>query len=288
LKASKIPSKIGATSISIFVLLRQSALSMVGFGIVMALVFVGLFANFIAPYNPYAVTSNILQPPSFAHLAGTDELGRDVFSRILYGARIDLQVGVIVVFAAVLIGATLGVISGYVGGFVDGLIMRITDVFLGFPSFVLALALAAALGRGLFSSEIALSVSLFPWYSRLVRSQALKLRSIEFVAASKSIGSSPLQIMRWHVLPNTFVPILINGSLDLAKAILLASALGFLGIGAQEPTAEWGLMMATGQNYIFSAWWVITFPGIAIMTAVLGFNLLGDGLSDVFGSLGRV
>jgi peptide/nickel transport system permease protein len=257
-------------------------LSTVGFTIVMGFVFIALTANFIAPYSPYAITQQVLQPPSLTHLMGTDELGRDIFSRVLYASRIDLEVGVIVVAVAVTIGSTLGLISGYVGGVVDGIIMRITDVFLGFPSFVLALALAAALGRGLFSSEIALSVSLFPWYSRLVRSQALKLRSIEFVDASRSIGSSSTQIIRWHVLPNTFIPILVNGSLDLAKAILLASALGFLGIGAQEPSAEWGLMMASGQSYIFTAWWIITFPGVAIMIAVLGFNLLGDGLSDVF------
>ena len=278
---SQLPRRAAKTTISGLLLLRRSALSMIGFAIVIGLILIALTASLIAPHNPNTVTSQILQAPSLAHLGGTDELGRDIFSRILYGARIDLQVGVIVVAVAILIGSSLGLISGYVGGLVDGLIMRITDVFLGFPSFVLALALAAALGRGLFSSEIALAVSLFPWYSRLVRSQALKVRSLEFIDASRSIGSSSLQIIRWHVLPNTFVPILINGTLDLAKAILLASALGFLGIGAQEPTAEWGLMMATGRSYIFSAWWMITFPGIAIMVAVLGFNLLGDGLSDI-------
>ncbi len=262
--------------------IRRNPLTLTGFAIVVGLVFVALAANIIAPHNPYTTTSQILQPPSQGYLFGTDELGRDIFTRVLYGARIDIQVGLIVVSIAVIIGTLLGLTSGYVGGIVDGLIMRITDMFLGFPSFVLALALAAALGRGILSAEIALSVSLFPWYSRLVRSQALKLRTVEFVEASRSIGASSAQIIRWHILPNTFVPILINGSLDLAKAILLASALGFLGIGAQEPTAEWGLMMATGRSYIFSAWWIITFPGIAIMIAVLGFNLLGDGLQEIF------
>jgi peptide/nickel transport system permease protein len=257
-------------------------LTLAGFSIVVGLVFVAVVAGILATRNPYTITSQILRPPSPEHLFGTDELGRDIFARVLYGARIDIQVGLIVVSVAVIIGTLLGLTSGYVGGVVDGLIMRITDVFLGFPSFVLALALAAALGRGIFSAEIALSVSLFPWYSRLVRSQSLKLRTVEFVEASRSIGASTAQIIRWHILPNTFVPILINGSLDLAKAILLASALGFLGIGAQEPTAEWGLMMATGRSYIFSAWWIITFPGVAIMIAVLGFNLLGDGLQEIF------
>jgi peptide/nickel transport system permease protein len=262
--------------------IRRNPLSLTGFSIVAGLIFVALAAGIISRYNPIAISSQILQPPSLNHLFGTDELGRDIFARVLYGARIDLQVGLVVVVTAVTIGTLLGLTSGYVGGMVDGLIMRITDVFLGFPSFVLAIALAAALGRGIFSAEIALSVSLFPWYARLVRSQSLKLRTVEFVEASRSVGGSTAHIIRWHIFPNTFLPILINGSVDFGKAILLASALGFLGIGAQEPTAEWGLMMATGQSYIFSSWWIITFPGVAIMIAVLGFNLLGDGLQEIF------
>lgn len=261
--------------------LRHSPLSIAGAIIISIFVFTAMFGPLIAPYDPYLPAWKARLPPSIEHLFGTDGLGRDIFSRVICGARISLSVGLIVVALSIAIGVPIGALSGFLGGKVDAVLMRIVDVFLGFPSFVLALALAAALGRGIVSAELALVVGLFPRYARLVRGQTLSLREMEYVEAARLAGASGLGIVFAHIIPNCITPILVQASTDMGFAILLASGLGFLGIGAQPPEPEWGLMCATARRYMMGYWWTVTFPGLAIATTVLGFCLLGDGLRDV-------
>ncbi len=262
-------------------LIRRSPLTLFGLVTVVATVILGIIGPVIAPYSPTQVTSNLFQPPSAQHLLGTDQLGRDIFSRILVGTNIEINLGVVTVVLATIIGTAIGVVAGFKRGKIDELFMRITDIFLGIPSFILALALAAVLQRSLFSVELAIVASIWPTYARLVRSQVLALRESAFVEAARSAGASDLEIIRWHLLPNSIIPLIVLGTLQLGGAILIASALGFLGIGVQEPTPEWGLMVATGRLYVFRGWWIPTFPGLAISLVVLGCNLLGDGLGEI-------
>lgn len=262
-------------------LVRYSPLSIAGFIIISGFFFIAIFGPLVAPYDPYLTAFKARLPPSTDHLFGTDSLGRDIFSRVLYGARISLFTGIIVVSLSIAIGASLGAFSGFLGGKIDAVLMRVVDVFLGFPSFVLALALAAALGRGITSAELALLVGLFPWYARLVRGQTLSLREMDYVEAARLAGASNLRIVFTHIIPNCMTPILIQASMDMGLTILLASGLGFLGIGAQPPEPEWGLMCAGARRYMMGYWWTVTFPGLAIAITVLGFSLLGDGLRDI-------
>jgi len=253
-----------------------------GFLILAGLVAVALFADFIAPYSAYAVDlSTKFLPPSMAHLFGTDEMGRDIFSRVVYGSRISLVVGAVVVSMASTIGVFVGGIAGFYGGRIDEIIMRVTDVFLAFPSIVLALAVGSALGAGIQNATIALAFTWWPWYARLVRGQVLTIRETQYVEAAASIGGGNLHIITKHVLPNCVAPIIVNASMDLGYVILAAASLGFLGIGAQPPMPEWGLMISIGRLYAIDYWWLATFPGLAIMVSVLAFNLVGDGLRDV-------
>lgn len=263
-------------------LLRQNRLTVAGFLILAGLVAVALFADFIAPYSAYAVDlSTKFLPPSMAHLFGTDEMGRDIFSRVVYGSRISLVVGAVVVSMASTIGVLVGGIAGFYGGRIDEIIMRVTDVFLAFPSIVLALAVGSALGAGIQNATIALAFTWWPWYARLVRGQVLTIRETQYVEAAASIGGGNLHIITKHVLPNCVAPIIVNASMDLGYVILAAASLGFLGIGAQPPMPEWGLMISIGRLYAIDYWWLATFPGLAIMVSVLAFNLVGDGLRDV-------
>ena len=262
-------------------LLRHSPLSIAGFTIISMFIFVAIFGPLMAPHDPYLPAWKARLPPSTEHFFGTDGLGRDIFSRVLCGARISLSVGLIVVALSIAVGVSIGAFSGFLGGKIDAVLMRIVDVFLGFPSFVLALALAAALGRGITSAELALVVGLFPWYARLVRGQTLSLRETEFVEAARLAGASSFRIVFAHIVPNCITPILVQASMDMGFTILLASGLGFLGIGAQPPEPEWGLMCATARRYMMGHWWTVTFPGLAIAITVLGFCLLGDGLRDI-------
>jgi peptide/nickel transport system permease protein len=221
-------------------------------------------------------------PPSWAHPFGTDKLGRDALSRVIVGARPALIIPMGVVLFAILIGAPLGAIAGYKGGWLDELIMRTTDLFLAFPSLLLAMAIASALGRGLDKAAFALVVSWWPWYTRLVRGVTLSLKERYFVEAAQAIGVRDAAIIWRHILPNTISPILVQATVDLGTVILAMGGLAFLGLGTQPPAPDWGLMVSEGRTYILSQYWIATFPGIAIFIVVLAFNLLGDTLRDIF------
>jgi len=263
-------------------LIRSNPLTMTGFLIVVILIAVAIFAPLVAPYNPNVFDLNhIQQGPTWGHLFGTDQEGRDVFSRVLYGARISLRIASIAVVCIAGIGLPLGLIAGTFGGWVDGLIMRLADVFLAFPTLVLALAIAATLGGGIQNVIIALAVAGWAWYARLLRGVVLTIRHEAYIEAAQVSGASWSRIIRRNILPNSFAPMLVQMSQDMGYAILLTASLGFLGIGVQIPTPEWGTMISDGYDVFMNAWWVATFPGLAIMSAVLGFNLLGDGLRDI-------
>ena len=253
-------------------------------GMITTLMFVimPVFAPFIAPYKPDAMDYDaILTPPSLAHPFGTDDLGRDIFSRIIYGSRIDLGVVVAVISVALTIGLTLGLIAGYLGGWLDNLIMRINDVFMSIPYLVLAMAVAAALKPGLKSVIIAMSVAWWRGYARLARGEILSLKEEQYVEAARAIGANSIRIMFRHLVPNLIIPIVIYATLDMGSAILTLASLSFLGYGVQPPAPEWGAMITAGRNFILNQWWLITFPGLAIVLVVLGFNLLGDGLREI-------
>jgi len=263
--------------------LRRSPLTMVGLGIIVIVLFIMVAAPWIAPYNPDKLDLlHRLAAPSLAHFFGTDEVGRDIFSRVLWGARTSVTVGLAIVAISMVFGTVIGAFSGLVGGRIDTLIMRFMDVVLSFPSFVMAMALAAALGPNLINAMLAIAVVRIPFYVRLARGQALSLRSKPYVKAAMSFGAPRVQIMRRHIMPNAMAPIIVQATLDIGLAILTASALSFIGLGAQQPTAEWGAMVATGRDYLLDQWWYPTFPGLAILITAVGFNLLGDGLRDMF------
>lgn len=219
-----------------------------------------------------------LDPPTKEHWFGTDEVGRDILSRVIVGTRISLTSSAIVIGLAALIGIPLGLVAGYVGGTTDNIAMRLTDMFLGFPALLLAIAVAAALGPGLYKGMAASALVWWPGYARLARGQALVVKEQEFVEAARSIGASSTRILFRHVLGNTLNPLIIKITMDIGYAILFVSALGFLGLGAQPPTPEWGTMIADGRNYILESWWYVTFPGLAIAITVICFNFLGDAL----------
>jgi peptide/nickel transport system permease protein len=222
-----------------------------------------------------------LRPPSSKYPFGTDEVGRDIYSRVIMGTRLSFQIGLIIIFIAMGIGVPLGIIAGYVGGWLNEIIMRVTDIFLSIPGLLLALAIVGALGPGIKNAMLALSIVWWPGYVRLVQGKTLSLREESFVEAAKSIGASRLRIVFSHILPNCTSPIIVKASMDMGMAILFAANLGFIGVGAQPPEPEWGAMISTGRNYLPDHWWMATFPGLAILITVLGFNLLGDGLRDV-------
>lgn len=238
-------------------------------------------APLLTPYDPTAQTlSDALLSPSAEHLLGTDHLGRDVLTRLLYGARYSLFLGFGAVGIALLVGVPVGALSGYYGGWVDLITQRVVDVILSFPGFLLALSLVAVLGVGLMNVILSVGISSIPAFVRLVRASTLSLREQLFVEAARSIGCRDERIISRHILPNTVAPIIVQATLGLGSAILVAAGLGFLGLGVQEPTPEWGTMLGEGRQYIFAATHVVTFPGLAIFVTVLAFNLVGDGLRD--------
>lgn len=250
-----------------------------GLAVVGAWVVIAVFAPLIGPYNPLAQSFGILAAPSSAHWFGTDELGRDVLSRVLAGARVTLPLSVLLVVIAMLIGALLGGFAGFLGGWADVALMRLADLFFAFPGIILALAVAAALGPQLRNAVIAVVVVSWPSYARLVRSLVLAARTAPYVVASRMLGASGWRVLFTDIRPNVAGPVLVLAALDLGNAVLLLSGLSFLGLGAQPPTAEWGAMVAEGtQN--FNDWWVGVFPGLAILTVVLAFNFIGDALRD--------
>jgi peptide/nickel transport system permease protein len=260
--------------------LRQP-LAIAGAVIAVAWIVIAVFAPLIAPANPLAQTFPPGVGPSWQHLFGTDELGRDVFSRVVYGARVTLPIGLLLVCAAAVIGGTIGALAGYFRGPLDGLLMRTTDLFFAFPAIILAMVVAAVLGRGLENAALAIVVVAWPAYARVVRGLVLTVGDSEYVASSRLLGASARRTLFRDVLPNVAGPVLVLMTLDLAGAILLLSGLSFLGLGAQPPQAEWGSMVAEGTQY-FQWWWIGTFPGLAIFTVVIAFNFLGDSLRDVF------
>jgi peptide/nickel transport system permease protein len=261
--------------------LRQPAI-IVGVVIMVFFVLVALFAPLLSPNDPLAQNVvNGLKPPSAEHLLGTDKLGREVLSRLLYGARISLFVGVAVVLIASAVGTLLGVLAGYLGGWVDEALMRITDIFFAFPALILAMAIAGALGPSLQNALIAISAVTWPVYARLLRGQVLALREREFILAARTIGVPEWRIILRHLLPNMLAPLLVQASFDMGGAITSVAGLSFIGFGAQPPTPEWGVMISEARTYMATAWWLGTFPALAIMLVVGGFNLLGDGLRDL-------
>jgi peptide/nickel transport system permease protein len=263
-------------------ILMRSPLNTFGAVLVIGVVFLAIFGPDLAPFSPIKPDYNaFLSPPSSQHWFGTDEVGRDLFSRVLGGARISMEVALVVVGIGALAGTLLGLFSGYMGGWVDELLMRFTDVFLALPPLVLAIAIASTFGPSLGHTMLALTVLWWPWYARLIRGQILALREREYIEAARAAGVPPLRVMWRHLLPNTLAPLLVQISLDFGFAILAASSLSFIGLGVQQPEPDWGLMVADAQANIQSAWWVGIFPGLAIVLAVLGFNLVGDLVTDM-------
>jgi len=270
----------------VFSVIVRDPLSLMSTVIIVLFMVVALFANQIAPYPLEGAgktnADNSLLAPSPEHPLGTDKLGRDMLSRIIIGARPALIVPMGVVFFAILIGMPLGALAGYKGGWIDEVIMRVTDLFLAFPSLLLAMAITSALGRGLDKAAIALVVSWWPWYTRIARGVAVSLRERYFVEAAQAIGVSDAVIIFRHILPNTISPILVQATVDLGTVILAMGGLAFLGLGTQPPSPDWGLMVSEGRELILNQWWVATYSGLAIFVVVLAFNLLGDTLRDIF------
>jgi peptide/nickel transport system permease protein len=259
----------------------RSPLAVAGLVIITVMAFLALLAPLLPVPNPLAqVLSLRLHPPMPGHWLGTDQLGRDVLSRLIYGARISLTIGLVVVATAGTFGTLVGLIAGYWGGLADEVMMRITDVFFAFPALILAMAIAGALGPSLNNAMIAIAVVTWPVYARLVRGQVLTLKQREFVEAARSVGVSNRRMLFRHLLPNTLAPILVQASFDMGNAVLAAAGLSFIGFGARPPTPEWGVMISEARQYISTQAWLSTFPGLAILLVVTGFNLLGDGLRD--------
>lgn len=251
--------------------------------IVLTIVFlVGIFAPLLAPYSPTnTAPSDRLLPPGSLHYFGTDELGRDIFSRILYGTRVSVGIALVAILLSALVGTFIGSFSGFIGRWIDQVIMRITDVLLAFPTLVLALALSAALGPSIVNAALAIAIVKLPIYMRLARTQALSISQSLYVKSAKTFGVNSGWVVRKHVVPNLMTPIVVQITLDIGDAILLIATLGFLGLGAQPPTAEWGAMISTGWNYLIDQWWYPTFTGAAIFITVMAFNILGDGVRDL-------
>lgn len=262
--------------------LLRSRSAVIGSAIVLLLLVVAFAAPLITPYDPIEQSfRRQLQPPSLGHPLGTDEFGRDIASRVLHGARWALLVGLLADGIALTLGVALGLLGGYYGGRVDAAITWLTDVTLAFPYLLLAMIIVAVLGPGITNAMIAIGIVYTPKYTRLVRGTVLSLREQQFVEAARCIGVPPARLMLRHILPNCIAPIIVMATLAIGWAIVETAGLSFLGLGAQPPTPEWGAMLSSGRTYMLSAWWIATFPGLAILVTVVGFNLLGDGLRDV-------
>ena len=260
---------------------RRDTLALAGAVIVAALFVAAVAAPLIAPYDPAAIdTTNLLSPPTAAHPFGTDDLGRDVFSRMVYGARISLTVGFVAVSLAIVIGALVGAVAGYAGGWVDGALMRFVDLMLTIPSFFLILAVIAFLEPSIYNIMIVIGATGWMGVARLVRAEFLALREREFVLAARALGVGGASIVFRHILPNAMAPILVSATLGVGSAILTESSLSFLGIGVRPPTPSWGNILTLGKDYIEFAWWLSVFPGLAILITVMGYNLLGEGIRD--------
>lgn len=264
---------------------KRNRLAMLGLAIVLVVILVAILAEVIAPYDPLAIDSrtmveNSLLPPNIKHFMGTDILGRDVFSRVVFGSRVSLEVGVIAVSIMIVLGLIAGAIAGYYGGIWDSIIMRFADVFFAFPYILGAIALITVLGYGLRNVFIAIGILGWPFIARVFRSTVLSVKENEFVEAARALGAGDFRIITRHILPNAVAPVIVYGTMSVGGAVITEAALSFLGIGVQPPTPAWGYMLAESRTYIFTAPWLMFFPGLAIVIAVLGFVLLGDGLRD--------
>jgi peptide/nickel transport system permease protein len=263
--------------------LKKNNMAMAGLAILSVIILLAIFADVIAPYDSVAIKQNLkdrLQGPSGAHIFGTDEYGRDMFARLIHGARVSLQVGILAVGISIILGGTLGAVAGYYGGKLDNIIMRIMDVFLAVPSILLAIAIVSALGPNLFNLMLAISISSVPGYARIVRASVISIRDQEFVEAAKAIGADDFRIIFKHIIPNALAPVIVQGTLGVAGAILSTAGLSFIGLGIQPPAPEWGAMLSGGRQYLRYAPHVTTIPGIAIVITILALNLVGDGLRD--------
>jgi peptide/nickel transport system permease protein len=253
-----------------------------GTGIIAGLLLVAALAPLLASHGPFEqVLADRLLPPSGKHLFGTDGLGRDIASRVVYGARVSLAIAFLVAAISTPIGMLIGILSGYLGGAVDEILMRLADIFLAFPRLILAIAFAAALGPGVENAIIAIAIAHWPSYARLARAETLNVKNNDYIQAMRVLGAGKLRIMAGHIAPMCLSSIIVRMSLDMGTIILTAAGLGFLGLGAQPPMPEWGLMVADGRQFLVDQWWVSTLPGLAILVVVMGFNLLGDGIRDV-------
>ena len=257
-------------------------LAVIGMLIILALIVLAVFAPWLAPHSPYVgdLAKARLLPPDAVHWLGTDDQGRDILSRLIYGSRLTLQVVVLVAIIAAPLGLLVGTVAGYAGGWVDAVLMRITDIFLAFPKLVLALAFVAALGPGIGNAIIAIAITSWPPYARIARAETLTVRNSDYISAVRLMGASPWRIVLRHIMPLCISSLIVRVTLDMAGIILTAAGLGFLGLGAQPPLPEWGAMIASGRRFILDQWWVAAMPGFAILVVSLGFNLLGDGLRD--------
>jgi len=283
LERSKAEEKPYRSSLLLDALQRllRDKLAVVGLVIMITFILTAALAPVLAPYDP--ITQTLLErrkPPSAENLLGLDDLGRDILSRIIFGARKSLQVGVLSVSMAIVLGTLIGAVSGYLGGWIDTLVMRLMDIMLAFPALLLAIAIVTILGPGLLNMLYAIAIVSIPVYARIARASVLGIKVQEYVLAAHSLGASPTRVLLRHVMPNCLTPLIVQGTLGIGTAILDAAGLSFLGLGAQPPTPEWGAMLGQGRYAVFSAPHIVIFPGIAIMLTVLGFNLLGDGLRD--------
>lgn len=263
--------------------LKRNKMAVLGLIILIILVLLAVFADVIANYDNVVIKQNLahrLQGPGAAHWLGTDEFGRDIFARLVHGTRVSLQVGIVAVGISIVIGGILGAVAGYYGGKLDNTIMRIMDIFLAVPSILLAIAIVSALGPSIINLMLAISISSVPSYARIVRASVLSIRDQEFIEAAKAIGASNTRIIFRHIIPNSLAPVIVQATLGVASAILSTAGLSFIGLGIQPPAPEWGSMLSGGRQYLRYAWWVTTFPGVAIMITILSLNLLGDGLRD--------
>ncbi len=263
--------------------IQRNRLAMAGLIIVVLLLLIAAFAPWIAPHDPFVQNlGNRLKPPGTpGYLLGTDDFGRDILSRIIYGSRITLYIIALVAVTAPVLGLLIGTVAGYFGGWIDAVLMRLTDIFLAFPRLILALALVAVLGPGIENAVLAIALTAWPPYARVARAETLTIRNSDYIAAIRLQGATAPRIILGHVVPMCLPSVIIRVTLDMAGVILIAAGLGFLGLGVQPPQPEWGLMISSGRKFLFEQWWVATMPGLAIFIVSLGFNLLGDGLRDV-------
>lgn len=279
---SRLQARVGQSYLG-WLRFRRNPLAMAGALIVLALVVLAAFAPLIAPHDPIAqdLSRRLLPPGTPGYLMGTDEFGRDILSRIIYGSRVTLYIVAMVAVTAPLFGLLIGTVAGYAGGWVDQVLMRITDIFLAFPKLILALALVAVLGPGIENAVLAIALTSWPPYARMSRAETLTVRNADYIAAVRLQGAGPVRIIWGHVMPMCMSSVVIRVTLDMAGVILTAAGLGFLGLGVQPPLPEWGMMISSGRKFLTDFWWVATMPGLAIFVVSLGFNLLGDGLRDV-------